>query len=133
MEICVIYGIGTDLVEIKRVETAVRNTSRFLERYYTEKERLLIRERGEKRGDRTAAVNFAGKEAVAKALQTGITGQVNLEEIEILRAESGAPIVNLYGKTRQYAEAEEIDKIHISLSDTDTLAMAYAVAEKGRM
>lgn len=130
MEIRVIYGIGTDIVEIQRVVKAVRNTPRFLERYYTERERLLIQERGGQRRERTAAVNFAGKEAVSKALQTGITGQVCLEEIEILRTETGAPCVNLYGKTRQYAEAEGITKIHISLSDTDTLAAAYAVAEK---
>ncbi|MBO5484121.1 MAG: holo-ACP synthase [Lachnospiraceae bacterium] len=122
-----IYGIGTDIVEISRVEKALEQSGRFLERYYTEKECGMIRKRG--CPQKAAAINFAGKEAVAKALQTGINGRVRLEDIEILRKESGAPYVTLYNGAFQYAEKCGIKRIHISLSDTEELAVAYAIAE----
>ena len=122
-----IYGIGTDIVDISRIVQAVEGNPRFLERYYTEKERQIFQEHG--RAGRRAATNFAGKEAVAKALGTGIHGAVKLEQIEILRKKSGAPFVVLHGSTDQYAREQGIGQIHISLSDTDTMAVAYAIAE----
>lgn len=123
-----IYGIGTDLVEITRFTRIMQNNNRFLQRYYTEREQQLIQNR--ERKERTAAMNFAGKEAVSKALGTGICRDVMLEEIEILRNINGAPYVVLYGRTKQYAQQKGITRIHISLSDTKQLASAYAVAEK---
>lgn len=124
-----IFGIGTDLVEIDRIARAVQRNGSFLDRYYTSKELRLIQERG--RAARTAAMNFAGKEAVAKALGTGINGDVRLEQIEILRGETGAPYVVLYGSTKKYAEEQGVGKVHISLSDTDKMAVAYVIAEFG--
>lgn len=121
-----IYGIGTDMVEISRLEKTIQNKS-FLQRFYTEREQQLILSR--KSRVKAAAINFAGKEAVSKALRTGITRQVHLEEIEILREESGAPYVTLYGKTLEYSKDCEIERVHISLSDTEEYAIAYAVAE----
>ncbi len=123
-----IIGVGTDILEIARIAEAVEKGDRFLERFYTRGEQEFIRGRG-RRAACTAAVNFAGKEAVAKALGTGIGREVRLEEIEILREPSGAPYVELLGGTLQYAASCKVKKIHISLSDTDTLAVAYAVAE----
>ncbi len=123
-----IYGIGTDIIEIDRIEKACADNSHFIKRYYTEREQELISRRG-RRGGSCAAMNFAGKEAVAKSLKTGICRRVRLEQIEILRDDKGAPYVILHGDTLQYAKNCGIDKIHISLSDTSVLAMAYAVAE----
>lgn len=122
-----IYGIGTDIVEIDRMAKALQRSNRFLERYYTEKERCLMKER--RRMEQIAAMNFAGKEAVAKALGTGINGTVRMEQIEILREKTGAPYVVLHGSTKQYAQKEKIQRIHISLSDTDRIAVAYVIAE----
>lgn len=124
-----IFGIGTDIVEIDRIAKAVQKNDGFLEKYYTSNERRLIQERA--RAVQTAAMNFAGKEAVAKALGTGINGDVRLEQIEILRAETGAPYVVLCGSTEKYAREQGIRKIHISLSDTHQTAAAYAIAELG--
>lgn len=121
-----IYGIGTDIVEVDRVIQAIQRNDRFLERYYTEKERQMFQEHGQL--ERRAALNFAGKEAVAKALGTGINGTVRLEQIEILRRETGAPFVALHGSTAQYAREQDIREIHISLSDTDQTAIAYVIA-----
>ncbi len=123
-----IYGVGTDIVEIARIEKACEENDRFLKRYYTEQEQEMIRQR-KQRGTACAAVNFAAKEAVAKALKTGICASVGLEEIEILRGEAGEPYVTLYGKTKAYAGECGVEKIHVSLSDTSSTAIAYAVAE----
>lgn len=122
-----IYGIGTDIVEISRIAKAMERSGRFLERYYTENECEMIRKR--RCPQKAAAINFAGKEAVTKALQTGINRRVQLEDIEILRKESGAPYVTLYNGALRYAAECGIKRIHISLSDTEELAVAYAIAE----
>ena len=123
-----IYGIGTDIVEIARIKKACERTDRFLMKYYTEQEQEMIRQRGP-RGTACAAINFAGKEAVAKALKTGICAKVRLKEIEILRGEAGEPCVTLYGETKAYAGECGIERIHVSLSDTSSVAIAYVVAE----
>ena len=112
-----IIGVGTDIVEVGRVLKSCEKHS-FLNKYYTEAERELI-----KRRKSCAATNFAGKEAVAKAFGTGFLNCMP-EDIEILRDEKGKPYVNLSEKAEK-----GITKIHISLSDTDKLAMAYVVAE----
>lgn len=122
-----IYGIGTDIVEVSRMEQLFQKSDTFLKRFFTEKEQELILSRN--KSFEAAAMNFSGKEAVSKAFRTGITGEVRLEEIEILREESGAPYVVLYGATLEYAKKLGVDTIHISLSDTKEYAIAYAIAE----
>lgn len=118
-----IIGIGTDIASVERILKAVQKVS-FLNKCYTDKERELIEKR-----KYSAACNFAGKEAIAKALGTGFSG-ILPSDIEILRNEKGAPYVNLYGKAKETADRLGIDKIHISLSDTKENAIAYVVAEK---
>lgn len=125
-----IYGIGTDIVEIDRVERALQKSERFVTKYFTEKERELFAERAGRRAQ-CVAMNFAGKEAVAKALGTGFGQDVRIAQIEILRENSGAPYVVLYGETMKYARSCGVERIHISLSDTSLLAIAYVVAEGG--
>lgn len=117
-----IIGIGTDVIEIDRVISYCEKNS-FFNKYYTEAERKII----EKRKSR-AATNFAGKEAVVKAFGTGFLNCMP-EDIEILRDEKGKPYVNLSEKAEKIVKEKGITKIHISLSDTDKLAMAYVVAE----
>ncbi len=124
-----IFGVGTDILEVGRIEEALVKNNRFLERFFSAKEQEMMRERGV-RLSHTAAMNFAGKEAVSKSLGTGIGKDVRLEEIEILRKESGAPYVNLLGKTLEYAKACGVGQVHVSLSDTEELVVAYAVAER---
>lgn len=117
-----ITGIGTDLVEIARVQKAI-GRSAFLEKVYTEKERELIAVRPVR-----AAGNFAAKEAVAKALGCGFAG-IAPAEIEVLRNSSGMPYVVLHGRAKEKAKALGIRKIQISLTDTAEYAQAYAVCE----
>ena len=96
-----IIGVGTDIVEVGRVLKSCEKHS-FLNKYYTEAERELIKRR---------------KSCAAT------------EDIEILRDEKGKPYVNLSEKAEKIVKEKGITKIHISLSDTDKLAMAYVVAE----
>lgn len=117
----IIYGIGTDQISCARVKKACESPS-FLSRYYSAEERILIEERPGR-----AATNFAGKEAVVKALGTGFSG-ILPNEVVILRKENGAPYVLLEGKAKETADALGICKIHISLTDTKEYASAYAVA-----
>jgi len=118
-----IAGTGVDIVETERVFKAAQKKS-FLDKCYTAREQELIKKRKS-----CAASNFAGKEAVAKAFGTGFTNFFP-DCIEILRKENGMPYVNLYGKARETASSLGIDKIHISLSDTKEMAIAYVICEK---
>lgn len=118
-----IAGIGIDIVEVERILKALQKVS-FLNMCYTDEEKKLISVRKSR-----AASNFAGKEAVAKALGTGFAGFA-LTDIEVLRDDKGAPYVNLYRGAKETADKLGIDKIHISLSDTKELASAYVIAEK---
>lgn len=117
-----IIGIGTDLIEIRRVCQAYARES-FQRKYFTERERELIQKRPSR-----AATAFAGKEAVVKAMGTGFRG-ILPSEIEILREPDGAPCVRLSGQAAEQAERLGVNKVHISLTDTEELAMAYVVME----
>ncbi len=117
-----ITGIGTDLVEIARVQKAIGRSS-FLEKVYTERERELIAVRSVR-----AATHFAAKEAVAKAFGCGFSG-IAPREIEILRQPSGMPYVVLHGRAKEKAEALGIVRIQLSLTDTKEFAQAYVICE----
>ena len=114
---------GVDLLEIARLKEAVeRHGERFLARIYTQAEREVC-------GGNAAslAARFAAKEAVSKALGSGL-GPVAWTEIEILRADSGAPLLFLHGKARALADELGLNEWAISLSHTRENAIALVVA-----
>lgn len=114
---------GIDLIEIERLQSAIeRHGNPFLERIFTPDELSEV-------GDKPAslAARFAAKEAVAKALGTGI-GPVHWKEIEVLRGDAGQPVLQLYGKAAQLAKEHNLGEWSISLSHTKTHAIAVAVA-----
>ncbi|MBQ2119457.1 MAG: holo-ACP synthase [Peptococcaceae bacterium] len=121
-----ITGIGTDLIEIVRIQRAIEKNPHFMERVYTANEIAYCRRK--KNAWQSFAARFAAKEAVSKALGTGI-GPVGLMEIEILNAENGQPKVVLHGKALQLAADRNIQRVHISLSHSEAYAMATAVLE----
>lgn len=118
-----IVGIGTDLIERRRVKEACEKAS-FFEKCFTENERELIK-------NHKAAVsnNFAVKEAVSKCFGCGFSG-ISLNEIEVLRNDLGAPYVILYGRAREKADKLGIRKIHVSVSDTKEYSSAFVVCTK---
>lgn len=121
-----VEGIGIDLIEIERVVKACESVH-FLERVFTEEERVLIRKDKKK-----AASNFAVKEAVSKALGTGFRG-FGPSSIEVLRNELGAPVLNLYGGAKERSDLLGISKWHVSISHTDTQVTAMVMAEKRQL
>jgi holo-[acyl-carrier protein] synthase len=111
---------GVDLIELERIEGVIRRYgSRFLGRVFTTHELAEV-------GENTAslAVRFAAKEAVAKALGTGI-GDVGWQEIEVLRGPARQPQLHLSG--RAAALAEELDLVTWSLSLTHNQSQAIAL------
>lgn len=123
-----IAGIGIDRLLISRVErTLSRFGERFEQRVYTAEE---LRQAGAKGNlARRLAMLFAAKEAVAKALGTGFHQGVAAIDIEIIHQSSGKPEVFLHDGAARAAERLGVDRVHVSLSDDDGVAMAFAVAE----
>jgi holo-[acyl-carrier protein] synthase len=114
---------GVDLIETNRIQRSIqRHGERFLKRVYTPQEL-------EQAGSNFAslAARFAAKEAVAKALGTGI-GQICWDEIEILRDPERQPLLYLHGNAQRLAAERGLTTWSISLSHSNTHAIAMVVA-----
>ena len=120
-----IIGIGTDIIEIERIEIAVKRTKGFINKLFTENEINIFESRGFK--SEVIAGNFAAKEAVSKALGTGFRG-FGVKDIEILRDKLGKPVVNLNSNVYEILKRKDVN-IHLSISHNRTSAIAYAVME----
>lgn len=119
---------GVDLVEIGRIWTALaRHHDRFLTRVYTETEIAQCNERVE-----SLAARFAAKEAAAKALGTGIWRHgIAWTDIEVVRAELGAPSLRLYNAALRRATILGWTTWTVSLSHDSERAIAFVVAMTG--
>lgn len=125
-----IFGIGIDVVEVERIASAIeRHGEPFLARLFTPDEREYCE------AHRTPAphyaARFAAKEAVSKALGTGIGANAGLLEMEVIRQTSGAPAIRLSGAAGAFAREQGIIEIQISLSHTALYAAANAIAIAG--
>lgn len=121
-----IIGIGTDLIELNRIEAILKNKGdSFLNRILTDKEieRCPLHP---KRKVEYIAGRFAGKEAVAKALATGIGNQLSWRDIEITNQSSGKPEITIL--KNQWIHPNHI--IHISISHSKTMALAKVIIEE---
>jgi holo-[acyl-carrier protein] synthase len=117
---------GVDLVETARLQDAIdRHGQAFLERVFTEGERAYCI--GKKRQIEHLAGRFAAKEAVLKVLGTGWSNGIAWTDIEVVRDGDGAPSVVLHGRCKEIAESLGIATIFISLSHTESMAMASAI------
>lgn len=119
-----IVGVGVDILNLNRFEKLIQKP-KFMEKIFTKKELAFIDGRSSK-----AASNFSAKEAISKISKRGLAS-CKPSEMEILRDENGAPFVNLYGRTRELFCNLGVDKIHLSISNTDEMVIAYAVGEGG--
>lgn len=118
-------GIGTDLVELERFRTTLERTPGIKTRTFTVGER----EYADTKNDPTEryAVRWAAKEAVMKAMGVGL-GEVNMADIEVVRADNGAPSIVLHDTAAARAEELGITEWRITLTHTESLAQAIAVA-----
>ena len=116
---------GVDIIEISRIaQTLERYGERFLRRIYTPGELEYCRGRPSKLASR-----FAAKEATMKALGTGVRG-VDWKDIEVVRAASGAPSIELHGRARTRAERLGVVEISVSMSDSRDNAVAFVVTRR---
>ncbi|MCF7821197.1 MAG: holo-ACP synthase [Mariprofundaceae bacterium] len=123
-----IFGVGTDRIAIERIESSVdRFGDRFIQRVYTDAEHQQALSKGNTA--RRLAMLFAAKEAVSKSLGTGFRDGVMLKDIETIHQDSGKPEVVLHGGAARVAKFAGISAVHISLTDDDGVAMAFAIAE----
>ena len=123
-----IVATGIDLVDLARIARVLdAHRGRFLARVFTAAEAEYCQ--ALQRPIPSLAARFAAKEAVMKCLGTGWGQGVTFTQIEVRRDDAGAPSVALGGRAAAIAHARGIARIHLSLSHTDTVAMAMAVAE----
>jgi len=117
---------GTDIVEINRIKKSVQKSKAFEDRVYTpaEKDYCLSRKAGR---FQSLAGRFAAKEAVSKALGTGIGESAELLDIEISNDSLGKPVVQLKGAALETFRKKNGDKIDISISHSHYYAVAFAV------
>ena len=121
-----LIGVGCDVIEIARVQKAIEREA-FVERVYAPNEIAYCRSRG-KQAAASFAARFAAKEAVLKALGTGLRGG-ELQEIVITNDALGKPRVRLVGYHAQLAEQLGVKNIAISMSHSREMALAYVVME----
>ena len=119
------FAVGIDIIEIDRIEDVInRHGERFLNRIYTPDEIRFCRGRVPE-----LAARFAAKEAVMKALGTGIRG-VGWRDIEVLPNRRGKPLVFLYNRGAARAKRIELRGLEISLTHSKEYAVASVVGER---
>lgn len=124
-----ILGHGIDLVDVARLRRSVEeHGEHFLSRVYTPGEREYC-DRNLKRRFEHLAARFAAKEAVLKALGTGWSGGIAWTDVEVIRAADGKPSLKLHNVAAELATQRGMRSWHISLTHTETHAMASAIAE----
>lgn len=117
-----IKGIGIDIIELDRIKEIVEKKPKIIARVLTQNEIELYNQLPtEKRKIEYFAGRFAAKEACAKAVGTGIGGEVGFKDMEIKRSELGAPILSLHGL--------ESNKLHLSISHSKEYAIAQVIIE----
>ena len=121
-----LIGVGCDVIEIARVRKAIERDA-FLQRVFAKEEIAYCRGRGAQAAASFAA-RFAAKEAVLKALGTGLRGG-ELQEIVITNDALGKPSVQLLGYHAELAAQLGVNNIAISMSQSREAAMAYVIME----
>ena len=126
-----VHGIGVDLVRISRIEAALeRFGERFARRILTQAE-LREYARRPRRAD-FLAKHFAAKEALVKALGTGIRMGIQWHDAEVRRDALGKPYFVCSGRVSELFSEQSVGASHLSISDEDGFAMAFVVLERAR-
>jgi len=126
-----IIGIGLDIVEIDRIDGVLKRQPAFVKRILTEEEQRHIPDGSAARITEYIAGRFAAKEAMAKALGTGIGSALRFHDIEVVREETGKPAVRLASHIlERYTLARGILRIHLSISHSKEYAAAQVIIEQ---
>ena len=119
-----IIGVGTDIVNIKRIEKIIKNDEKlFLKKVFTSKEIKIINQFKLNKASKIA-MRFAAKEALSKALGTGIGKNLSFLDFEVLNQESGKPyFLTILNKLKKM-------KFYLSITDDYPWAVAFVIASK---
>jgi holo-[acyl-carrier protein] synthase len=124
-----IYGIGTDIVEVKRIREALSRHGIALAKKILTAQELLAYKRTEGK-ENFLAKRFAAKEAFAKALGTGMRFPVNFRSIEIIHDLLGKPKIKTIQKLSLLVKSHNIKHCHLSISDEKNIAAAFVILEQ---
>jgi holo-[acyl-carrier protein] synthase len=122
-----ILGLGTDIVEISRIEQSLARSPRLAERVLTAAEQAIYAAHAQPA--RYFAKRFAAKEAAAKALGTGIGRGISFQHFNVRNDEAGRPVLELQGAAAELAARLGVHHTWLSISDEQAFAMATVIFE----
>jgi holo-[acyl-carrier protein] synthase len=122
-----IFGIGTDILEVSRIRKVMGEDIGFREHIFTEGEIAYCEKLKNK--FQNYAARFAAKEAFMKALGTGWRFGIRFADVEVQQNELGKPFIRLHGIAKKLADERKIAAIHVSLSHTKEFALATVVLD----
>lgn len=122
-----IFGIGTDIIEVARIEKMIARGRQYLDAIFTTAEVEYCEARARK--SEHYAVRYAAKEATLKALGVGWRGGLAFSDIEVINDELGKPRVVVHGKTKEIFDQNQIRQTSISLSHGRDSAIAVIILE----
>ncbi len=127
-----IYGIGTDIIEVDRLKKSLQRTTGLIHRIFSAIEISHCTSNNQERNlnFEKLSARFAAKEAFLKACGTGLRGEYKLTEISITNDELGKPAITLTGKSKKEFETNINGKIFVSLSHLQSIAQAVVIIEK---
>jgi len=122
-----IFGTGTDIIEVARIQQALERDHGFREKIFTPLEIEYCESKQNK--FQHYAARFSAKEAFLKAMGTGWRNGIRFADIEVINDPLGKPEINVYGKAKEWAQRESVQKIHVSLSHLKEMATAIVIIE----
>ena len=123
-----VIGIGTDIVKVPRIKRLIKKRgNKFAQRILHPNELLIFNQH--KSAANYLAKRFAAKEALSKALGTGIAKGISFDEIEVINNEDGKPLLILHGAALDISNQLGVENTFISLSDEKKYAIAYVILE----
>ena len=123
-----IYGIGTDIIEVSRIHAVMEKDIGFRDKIFTSGEITYCETKRYKYEN--YAARFSAKEAFMKAIGTGWRFGIRFADIEVYHDVFGKPLIRLSGKAEELGKIEGISKIHVSLSHIKEIATAVVIVEK---
>lgn len=122
-----IYGIGTDIIEVPRIEKALSRDIGFRDKIFTPGEIAYCESKKNKY--QHYAARFSAKEAFLKAVGTGWRFGIRIAEIGVFHDELGKPQIEVKGKAKELTDSLSVSKIHVSLSHLKEMATAVVIIE----
>ncbi len=125
-----IYGVGIDLVQIKRMEEVLQRWGdKFKNKVFTAGEVAYCQKK--RRAATSYAARFAAKEAFVKALGIGMRQGIHWRDIEVTHGALGKPMLKIGGRAQEICKREGIERIFLSLTHDQDYSSAMVILEKG--